>query len=554
MLRLVRQRQGDIPILAALQGSAAQDGWLRCEAVNNAKGEDTMGGFIGGLVAGVVCVLAMGAVLSMTAPLTRKPDVTTQAPIVGAAPEPLAGAIEDTARPDTALDKAAPSAPESPQGAENAVAALDQAVVSSDAQPSKGDDPSAPVTPEAPVEQAVSVQSDEPAEQSTPAGSPQTPQPTAEPELVENVPAPDPVEEEIAAAEPAQEEIVVEEVVREEPVQEEIAPQQPAEVVVEQVPDETPQPQIVAESVVEPEIALQDNPIAVEGEEDTTPREEPRVSSLPRIEADQDQAQGTLIGKRVVPLTERDDEETATIEPAPVAQASGKPIELHAAEFENPEEKPLMSIILIDDEGAFGAEALKDFPYPLSFAISPTDPDAAEKMARHRAAGFEVLAMTDLPAVASAQDAEVSLSVWLEMLPETVGILEGVETGIQGNRKLADQVASIAGTTGRGLITQDSGLNTVQKLAARNGIPSGVVFRDFDGTGQDAKVMRRFLDQAAFRAGQEGAVVMMGRVRPETISALLLWGLEDRDNRVALAPISAVMISQVPQGAASLEY
>ena len=54
--------------------------------------------------------------------------------------------------------------------------------------------------------------------------------------------------------------------------------------------------------------------------------------------------------------------------------------------------------------------------------------------------------------------------------------------------------------------------------------------------------MRRFLDQAAFRAAQEEAgVIMMGRVRPDTISALLLWGLQDRASRVALAPVSAIL-------------
>jgi len=34
---------------------------------------------------------------------------------------------------------------------------------------------------------------------------------------------------------------------------------------------------------------------------------------------------------------------------------------------------------------------------------------------------------------------------------------------------------------------------------------------------------------------------MLGRVRPDTVSALLLWGLQDRASRVALAPISAVL-------------
>ena len=53
--------------------------------------------------------------------------------------------------------------------------------------------------------------------------------------------------------------------------------------------------------------------------------------------------------------------------------------------------------------------------------------------------------------------------------------------------------------------------------------------------------MRRFLDQAAFKARQEGAVVMMGRLRADTVSALLLWGLQDRATSVAMVPISVVL-------------
>ena len=68
------------------------------------------------------------------------------------------------------------------------------------------------------------------------------------------------------------------------------------------------------------------------------------------------------------------------------------------------------------------------------------------------------------------------------------------------------------------------------------------MFRDFDNKGQSAVVMRRFLDQAAFKARQQpGGVVMVGRLQAETISALLLWGLQDRATRVALAPISALL-------------
>ena len=67
------------------------------------------------------------------------------------------------------------------------------------------------------------------------------------------------------------------------------------------------------------------------------------------------------------------------------------------------------------------------------------------------------------------------------------------------------------------------------------------MFRDFDESGQDATVIRRFLDQAAFRARQEGSVIMVGRLRPATISALLLWGLQDRAASVRLTPISEVL-------------
>ncbi|UTS80666.1 divergent polysaccharide deacetylase family protein [Phaeobacter piscinae] len=245
------------------------------------------------------------------------------------------------------------------------------------------------------------------------------------------------------------------------------------------------------------------------------------------------------IGTPVRPLTERDQANAPAVGSQTNAQADGVPFERNAEAFTPEADRALMSIVLIDDADAIGAEALQDFPYPLSFALDPRDPEAAAKMARHRAAGFEVMLIADLPRDAAPQDAETALQVWLETLPEAVAVLEGVTSGFQGNRPLADQMATALGAMGYGMVTQDAGLNTVQKLALREGVPAGVVFRDFDGAGQDPRAIRRFLDQAAFRAGQEGAVIMLGRVQPDTISALLIWGLQDRANRVSLAPISA---------------
>ncbi len=466
-----------------------------------------MGGFQGGMIAGAVVVLVLGAVISLQAPLSGKPEVVSTAPVAIPAEQDEKQLDVADVGADADLVELPPQSLDTTDQQPDTVAGLvDSETVPAD-RPSIGVVSQQLAEPDVEQDNPVKVESVAPIAPPTPSPAPVSPQEDTPPTIEEAPAVPETVD--VAVVEP------------------EVGPEPEAELVQEPVDEPA------AEEIV------QDDPVAAEDEEIADTDHSPRIAALPQIGGEQSSA-GTTVGRRIVPLTERDDTEQVD-DSAAAPAVPGKPIEAFAAEFQNPENKPLMSIILIDYEGAFGAEALQDFPYPLSFAVSPTDPDAAEKMSRHRSAGFEVLAMADLPKAASAQDAEVSLSVWLDMLPETVGILEGIDSGIQGNRKLADQVAAIAGGTGRGLVTQDNGLNTVQKLAARNGIPASVIFRDFDGAEQSPQTIRRFLDQAAFRAGQEGSVVMLGRLRPETISALLLWGLEDRSDRVALAPISAVL-------------
>ena len=233
--------------------------------------------------------------------------------------------------------------------------------------------------------------------------------------------------------------------------------------------------------------------------------------------------------------------EEVETEDSPSTVAS-PPFERFASTAPIENDKPHMSIVLIDTgDSSLGVEALDSFPYPLTFAVDASIPNAVERMQVYRDKGFEVLALIDLPLGATASDVEVAMSAYLASVPEAVGILEGVETGVQTSREMADQLTQIILDSGHGMLLQKSGLNTARKLAEREGIPAATVFRDFDGNGQSASVMRRFLDQAAFRAAQEGGVVMMGRLQAETISALLIWGLADRASRVALVPVSAVL-------------
>ncbi len=234
---------------------------------------------------------------------------------------------------------------------------------------------------------------------------------------------------------------------------------------------------------------------------------------------------------------------------AGAALADGTPrtvlpmIEANAEAFDNPEGKPLMSIVLIDDGSSpIGLDALEAFPYPLSFAVDAAWPGAEEAMHRYRDAGFEVLAIANLPEGATARDAEITLATVRDAVPEAVAVLEGTGAGLQAGREASEQLAPILKETGQGLVLFPKGLQTAPKLIAREGVPVGTVFRDFDAEGQSVNTIRRFLDQAALKAGRdEEGVIMLGRLRADTISALLLWGLQDRASRVALAPVSAVL-------------
>lgn len=314
---------------------------------------------------------------------------------------------------------------------------------------------------------------------------------------------------------------------------------------------ETDAPEIAAVAPP-PLVQATDDTEAEETTDETTEAEEtqrvarPGIGKPAAITSERDT--GVAVNRLPTAITDADESEAA----GPVAPEDAPPIDRFAAEFENAEDKPVMSIILIDSGSdlsgqQIGIAALRSFPYPLSFAVDVRLPDATERMDTYRSEGFEVLAMIGLPEGATPSDAEVAFADTIRRMPEVVGLLENAEKGVQPSRATSDQVIAILAQSGHGLVTQNAGLNTMIKLAVKQGVPAAPIFRDFDSKDQSPSVIRRFLDQAAFRAGQEGAVIMLGRMRPDTVSALLLWGLQDRAGQVALAPVSAVLKSQVSE-------
>jgi len=249
----------------------------------------------------------------------------------------------------------------------------------------------------------------------------------------------------------------------------------------------------------------------------------------------------TIGGEQELPQT---DEQPAEIEePAEDAEAPESELgalESYAMAFENPDAKPMMSLILIDSsEAPISDEALANLPFAISFAIDASRDDAGEVAKRYRAAGFEVLLLTNLPTGAKASDVEVAFEAYSKAIPEAVAVLDRGATS-----KVARQIAGILADRGFGLVTPSKGLNSAQKAAAREGVPSVLIYRELDADNEDPDVIRRYMDRAAFRAVQEGSVIMLGQTRAETVEALVQWALEDRAASVVMAPVSAVLKGQ----------
>ncbi|TCP42876.1 polysaccharide deacteylase family 2 protein [Rhodovulum marinum] len=245
--------------------------------------------------------------------------------------------------------------------------------------------------------------------------------------------------------------------------------------------------------------------------------------------------------------------EVVTAAPAESAQAADAPAEepaialgalaRNAVPFQTESDRPLFSVILIDaGEQGLDRETLMTFSFPVTFAVDPTRPDAAEAMAAYRAAGYEVVALASaLPAGAVPSDLEVVLTAQRALLDRAVAVLDVASGGFQDDRALTAQMVAFAGETGHGLVTYDRGLNSAARLAGQAGVPQATVFRVIDDDRPNAPTIRRVLDRAVFKARQDGHVVMVGHSYSDTVTALYSWALEAEAEQVTLAPVSAVL-------------
>lgn len=227
---------------------------------------------------------------------------------------------------------------------------------------------------------------------------------------------------------------------------------------------------------------------------------------------------------------------------ATVEAAAGGALLRNARAFDNPEGKPPFAILLLDDAtAAVDLVTVAASPLPLTLVVDPAAPGAAARAAQWRAAGQEVaLLASGLPRRGSAADMEVAMEALAAEFPDALAVTDLPDAGVQGDRAWATAVVPALAARGFGLVTWDQGLNTADQVARREGLPAVMIFRDLDGKDEAAPVIRRYLDRAAFKAQQDGRAVVMGRLRAETLAAVLEWALEGRAATLGLAPLSAV--------------
>lgn len=230
--------------------------------------------------------------------------------------------------------------------------------------------------------------------------------------------------------------------------------------------------------------------------------------------------------------------------PAPVAADAAEPPRARFKRvFDNPAGKPMLAIVLFDTgDPALDRPALAALPFPVTFVLDPSRPEAALAAGIYRGGGQEVAMLaTAIPEGATAADVEQTFGAHDAAIPEAVAVVVPETGGFQDNRPLSTLVVPVIAAQGRGLLSWDRGLNAADQVARREGAYTATIFRRLDGDAEDADRIRQYLDRAAFKAAQEGKVIVAGDTRPETLAALLAWAVEGRAATVAFAPLTAVL-------------
>ena len=228
----------------------------------------------------------------------------------------------------------------------------------------------------------------------------------------------------------------------------------------------------------------------------------------------------------------------ASAQPGPAGSALAD----NARPFDAPGQAPLLAVVLTGDRVAeMTADRLALLTMPLTVAIPPESPRAAELGADARAAGHEVLADLSLAAEARAGgpgQAQASVQR-IASLHMAVG---ATTTGGTADADLLAPVLAELGRHGFAWVDTGAAISTpAERIAREIGMPYTQGNRSVGGDASPEQIYRA-IDSAAHQARQWGTSVLFLDASEPALQALVKWGLEQRgDDTVWFAPISAVI-------------
>ncbi|PIE08112.1 MAG: hypothetical protein CSA74_03720 [Rhodobacterales bacterium] len=237
------------------------------------------------------------------------------------------------------------------------------------------------------------------------------------------------------------------------------------------------------------------------------------------------------------------DEESGEASGEDAATVPARAIERNRIDFAGDTQLPLLAFLLLDSGDREELADIGKLPFPLTVAVDAGAQDAAEAIAFYDSRGIEVALMMPLPDGATPTDVDVTVQAFRPLLDEAAEVMVDSSFDFQGLGPGAIQLGTNLAESGHGFVSFPAGLNSGYKSVVKQGVPAGLVFLDLDGEQQGGPVIRRFLDNAAFRArNQQKGVIVLGRTRAETLQTLLQWSLGNRAESVTLAPVSALLL------------
>ena len=290
----------------------------------------------------------------------------------------------------------------------------------------------------------------------------------------------------------------------------------------------------VPEPDVEPAASIDSRPPAESYGRSSTarvPEEIVDASTLP--ERPDAVSQATRMGV-ARPVASEDEPTEGTAGPAQDRLAT------QAVPFDDPEGRPMLSVVLIDGPVEEATRAgLDALDLPLTFAVDPARANASVAARRHREAGHEVALLGGaLFADGTVDGVAIATDAALRAIPQALAVVdESVDSPKDG--KPLDASLPLLQEAGMGFVGPPSEADSGEAVAA-NIVPARAVDLTVDRDATAATLMQE-LDRAASDAERSGAALLVGPVSPKMLWALRTWSDRNRSGRVALAPLSAVL-------------